>query len=61
MNDKLNEPIELALKPGASSSSKRQRWNPKDHKKWIKKVYGSKVYPSSEKELAAARAERKLM
>jgi antitoxin (DNA-binding transcriptional repressor) of toxin-antitoxin stability system len=41
--------------------SKRKRWNPEDHKKWIKKVYGNKVFPSSDAELAAARADRKLI
>jgi antitoxin (DNA-binding transcriptional repressor) of toxin-antitoxin stability system len=41
--------------------SKRKRWNPEDHKKWIKKVYGNKVFPSSDAELAAARADRELI
>ena len=44
-----------------SPKNKRQRWNLKDHIKWIKKVYGNKVFPSSNKELAAARADRKLI
>jgi antitoxin (DNA-binding transcriptional repressor) of toxin-antitoxin stability system len=39
--------------------SKRKRWNPADHRRWIKKVYGNKVFPSGDAELAAARAERK--
>jgi len=41
--------------------SKRKRWNAEDHRKWIKKVYGNKVFPSIDKELAAARADRKLI
>jgi antitoxin (DNA-binding transcriptional repressor) of toxin-antitoxin stability system len=41
--------------------SKRKRWNPEEHAKWIKKVYGNKVFPSSDEALAAARADRKLM
>jgi antitoxin (DNA-binding transcriptional repressor) of toxin-antitoxin stability system len=41
--------------------SKRKRWNPKEHRKWIKKVFGNKVFPGSGEELAAARADRKLI
>ena len=41
--------------------AKRKRWNPEEHRKWVKKVYGNKVFPSSEEELAAARADRKLI
>lgn len=41
--------------------TKRKRWNPEDHKKWINKVYGNKVFPSIDAELAAARADRKLI
>lgn len=40
---------------------KRKRWNPAEHRKWVKKVYGHKVFPSSEDDLAAARADRKLI
>jgi hypothetical protein len=29
--------------------------------KWMKKVYGNKVFPSSDEELAEARADRKLI
>lgn len=39
----------------------RQRWNPEEHKKWIKKTYGNKVFPSMDAQLAAARADRKLI
>jgi antitoxin (DNA-binding transcriptional repressor) of toxin-antitoxin stability system len=45
----------------AERTAKRKRWNPEEHRKWIKKVYGNKVFHSSEKELAAARADRKLI
>jgi antitoxin (DNA-binding transcriptional repressor) of toxin-antitoxin stability system len=40
--------------------AKRQRWTPEAHRTWIKKVYGNKVFPSSDEPLAAARADRKL-
>jgi len=40
---------------------KRKRWNPEEHKRWIKKVFGNKVFPSSDAALAAARADRKLI
>ena len=42
-------------------AAKHKRWNPEDHLKWIKKVYGEKVFPSIDEELAAARADRKLI
>jgi len=45
----------------AKPEAKRKRWNPEDHLKWIKKVYGNKVFPSIDEELAAARADRKLI
>jgi antitoxin (DNA-binding transcriptional repressor) of toxin-antitoxin stability system len=41
--------------------AKRKRWNPEEHMKWIKKIYGNKVFPSIDEELAAARADRKLI
>lgn len=41
--------------------TKRKRWNLEEHKKWIKKVYGNKVFLSSDEQLAAARADRKLI
>lgn len=40
---------------------KRKRWNPEAHRKWIKKVYGNKVFPSIDEQLTAARADRKLI
>ncbi len=44
----------------AEPETKRKRWNPEEHREWIKKVYGKKVFPSSDVELAAARSDRKL-
>src|SRR5689334_19228963 len=38
--------------------TKRTRWNPQEHRKWIKKVYGDKVFSSSDGPLAVARADR---
>jgi hypothetical protein len=40
--------------------TKRPRWTPEEHRRWIKKVFGKKVFPSSDGPLAAARADRKL-
>jgi antitoxin (DNA-binding transcriptional repressor) of toxin-antitoxin stability system len=40
--------------------SKRKRWNPEEHAARIKKILGNKVFPSIDKELAEARADRKL-
>ena len=39
---------------------KRPRWTPEEHRRWIKKVFGQRVFPSSDEPLAAARADRKL-
>ena len=41
--------------------TKRKRWNPEEHRKWIKKVFGNKVFPSSDEALAEARADRKFI
>ena len=40
--------------------TKRKRWNPEAHAARIKKILGNKVFPSVDKELAEARADRKL-
>jgi antitoxin (DNA-binding transcriptional repressor) of toxin-antitoxin stability system len=45
----------------AEKISKRRRWNPEEHRKWIKKVYGNKIFPSSDEQLARDRADRKLI
>jgi len=44
----------------AEATTKRKRWNIQEHKRWIKKVYGNKVFPSLDAQLAADRADRKL-
>ena len=41
--------------------AKRARWTVEEHRRWIKKVFGRKVFPSSDEPLAAARADRKLI
>jgi antitoxin (DNA-binding transcriptional repressor) of toxin-antitoxin stability system len=38
---------------------KRKRWDPAEHERWIKRVFGNKVFPDSDAEMAAARADRK--
>jgi len=40
--------------------TKRKRWNPEEHAARIKKIFGNKVFPSIDEELAEARADRKL-
>ena len=42
------------------AEAKRTRWTAEEHRRWIKKVFGRKVFPSSDERLAAARADRKL-
>lgn len=37
---------------------KRKRWDPEEHKRWLKKVWGGKMKPSSDAALARARADR---
>jgi len=44
----------------AEKLSRRKRWNLDEHRKWIRKVYGNKAFPSSDEQLAAARADRSL-
>src|SRR6266704_3539446 len=36
-------------------ATERRRWNPEEHRRWIKKVFGKKVFPSSDVRLAASR------
>ena len=45
----------------AEPQTKRKRWNPQEHQRWVKKVFGNKMFPSSDEQLAAARADRKLI
>ena len=40
---------------------RRKRWDPEEHMKWLKKVWGNKMFPSSDAQLAEARADRKLI
>lgn len=40
--------------------TKLKRWNPEAHAARIKKILGNKIFPSIDKELAEARADRKL-
>jgi antitoxin (DNA-binding transcriptional repressor) of toxin-antitoxin stability system len=37
---------------------RRKRWNPDEHAKWLKRVWGNKTMPSSDAAFARARAER---
>ena len=36
---------------------KRRRWHPEEHLRWLKKVWGNKMMPSSDAALARARAD----
>jgi antitoxin (DNA-binding transcriptional repressor) of toxin-antitoxin stability system len=38
--------------------SRRKRWDPEEHKRWLKKVWGNKVLPSTDAALVLARADR---
>jgi len=44
----------------APPETKRERWNPEEHKKWIKKVWGNKQVRLVDKYLQADREDRKL-
>jgi antitoxin (DNA-binding transcriptional repressor) of toxin-antitoxin stability system len=37
---------------------RRKRWNPEEHAKWMKKVWGNKTMASSDVALARTRADR---
>jgi len=39
---------------------RQKRWTLEEHKKWIKKVYGNKILPSSDSQVTRARLDRKL-
>ncbi len=41
------------------ATPKRKRWNPEEHAARIKKIFGNKVFPSIDRELAEARADLK--
>jgi antitoxin (DNA-binding transcriptional repressor) of toxin-antitoxin stability system len=42
------------------TKASRPRWDPAAHRKWIKRVFGRKVFPSSDDRLAESRADRQL-
>ncbi len=42
------------------ANANRPRWNPQQHRKWVKKVFGDQVFSSGDERLAAARTDRKL-
>jgi antitoxin (DNA-binding transcriptional repressor) of toxin-antitoxin stability system len=42
------------------ANANRPRWNPEQHRKWVKKVFGNQVFRGGDERLAAARADRKL-
>jgi antitoxin (DNA-binding transcriptional repressor) of toxin-antitoxin stability system len=44
----------------AEEKAKRKRWNPEEHAARIKKILGSKVFPTIDKQLAEDRADHKL-
>ncbi len=39
--------------------ARRSRWRPAEHRKWMRKVFGKKVFAPSDERLAEARSERK--
>ena len=43
------------------TNPKRKRWTSQEHRKWIRKVYGKKVFPSLDEELSIGRSDRKLI
>lgn len=45
----------------AKPQAKRKRWNPDEHKRWLKKVWGNKQVRLVDKYLHADREERKLV
>lgn len=42
----------------AQPKVKRKRWDPEAHKKWLKKMWGNKMMPSSNTIWERARADR---
>lgn len=45
----------------ASQKPKKKRWNPQEHSRWMKKVYGNKIFVGSDDLLTAHREERQLI
>ena len=54
-----SKPVAKLVRVG-QAEAKRPRWSPEAHRKWVKKVFRTKVFPSSDELLAAARTDRKL-
>ena len=42
----------------SEKNRKRKRWDAQEHARWLKKVWGNRMMPSSDAELARARADR---
>ena len=40
----------------AVEKPKRRRWDPEEHRRWLKKVYGNKMFHGIDEQLAGARA-----
>jgi antitoxin (DNA-binding transcriptional repressor) of toxin-antitoxin stability system len=47
--------------PKTRTKTKRKRWDPDEHMRWLKRVHGNKMFPGIDEELAEARADRKLI
>lgn len=41
-----------------TASRQRKRWDPQAHMRWMKKVWGNKVFPSADAAIARDRADR---
>jgi antitoxin (DNA-binding transcriptional repressor) of toxin-antitoxin stability system len=46
------------IAPNKTKRKHRKRWDPVEHMRWMKKVYGNKILPSSDAIWASARADR---
>lgn len=42
----------------AAAQPRRKRWDPEAHLRWLKKMWGNKMMPSSDSALADSRADR---
>jgi hypothetical protein len=42
------------------STRRRERWDPDEHRRWIKKVFGGRMIAGTNQRLEAAREDRKL-
>ncbi len=48
------------LRRWEATRRERPRWSAREHRKWVKRTFGAKVFPSSDQRLAEARADRDL-